>query len=218
MKRFLWAVMMLFVVFAPCAYADSIPTFNITQAIIPFISFGGDNEVFYFTGIGINFVGGGTATCDWCSYSLSPGSFLNPSVRVVSFDNTDGTAKIGGQTYSLNNGFLYNSSITALGVFRFPTNGRSSFTVSVPAVLNGPLHGFAPLLPSGNYNLQIPPYGTLVLTFTFSPAQNGFPASYQFSRGQFSVIPTPEPGTLGLMAMGLAGILGVKRWKALFRR
>jgi hypothetical protein len=40
----------------------------------------------------------------------------------------------------------------------------------VPAVLNGPILGFATSLPfRETFNLQIPTTGTLVLTFTFSP-------------------------------------------------
>jgi hypothetical protein len=38
MKRFFCLLMMLFVVFAPCAYADGIPIFDVTQAIIPFVN------------------------------------------------------------------------------------------------------------------------------------------------------------------------------------
>jgi hypothetical protein len=218
MKRFLGAVMMLFVVFAPRAYADGIPIFGVTQAIISLsTNVGGDNETFSFTGPLININGGGTAVCDWClpfDFSLSPGSSLNPSIGLVTFDNTYGTARIGGQTFDLSGGFLFNSSITAIGSFTFPTNGRRSFTVSVPAGFSGQIiQGSAPSLP--NYDLQILGYGvgTMVLNFTLVPSQNGAPAFYEFSRGQFSLVPTPEPGTLGMMATGLAGIVGMIRRK-----
>jgi hypothetical protein len=90
MKRFLWVVMMLFVVFGPCAYADGIPIFNVTQAIIPFVTNGaGDNDTFSFAGPLININGGGTTQCDWCMYSdfsLTPGSSLNPSIGRLIFD------------------------------------------------------------------------------------------------------------------------------------
>jgi hypothetical protein len=216
MKRFLWVVMMLFVVFAPCAYADGVPIFGVTQANISFVTnAGGDNASFSFTGPLINLGGGGTAQCDWCSFgnfSLTPGSSLNPSIGLIN-TSTNGTATIGGQTFDLSQGFLFSSSITALSSFTFPTDGRSSFTVSVPAGFSEPfIQGSALSLP--NYYLQILGYGvgTMSLNFTFVP-QNGAPSFYEFSRGQFSLVSTPEPGTLGMMATGLAGIVGMIRKK-----
>lgn len=218
MKRFLWVVTMLFVVFAPFVYADGIPIFGVTQAIIPFIFNGnGDNDAFSFIGPGINISGGGTAQCDWCTFdfSLTPGSSLNPSIGRLIFDNTYGTATIGGQTFDLSGGFLFDSSITALDSFTFPTDGRSSFTVNVPAGFSEQfIQGNAPSF--GNYNLQILGYGvgTMSLNFTFVPQYSGGPPSYyEFSRGQFSLVSAPEPGTLGLMATGLAGIVGMIRKK-----
>ncbi len=217
MKRILRVVMMLFVVAAPCAYADDIPIFGVTQTIIPFITNGnGDNEVFTFIGPGININGGGTVQCDWCmffDFSLTPGSSLTPGIERMIFDNTNGTATIGGQTFDLSGGFLFDSSILALDSITFPTDGRSSFTVSVPAGFSEQfIQGSAPSF--GNYNLQILGYGvgTMSLNFTFVP-QNGAPSFYEFSRGQFSLVSAPEPGTLGLMATGLAGIVGMIRKK-----
>jgi hypothetical protein len=216
MKRFLWVVMMLFLVFAPCAYADGIPIFGVTQAIVSFVNIGeGDNDSFSFTGPLINVGGGGTAYCDWCSFgnfSLTPGSSLTPNIGLI-FDNTNGTATIGGQTFDLSQGFLFSSSITALSSFTFPTDGRSSFTVSVPAGFSEPfIQGSALSLP--NYSLQIDNFGTMVLNFDFFPHNGGGPPSYyELSRGQFSLVSTPEPGTLGMMATGLAGIVGMIRKK-----
>ena len=203
---------MLLAVFAPCAYADSVPTFNIFQAVIPFsANGGGDNEFFSFVGSGIAVSGGGTAVCGWCNVltPLLAGSSLNPSISLATFDNTEGSASIGGHSYNLSGGFLFSSSITALGSFTFPTSSKGGFTVTVPAVLNGPIQGFAASFPSGTYNLQIPTSGTLVLTFAFFPSQDGFPAFYQFSRGHFSVLPIPEPGTLAMMGSGLCGIASI---------
>ena len=50
------------------------------------------------------------------------------------------------------------------------------------------------------------------LTFNVIPAEGDSPAGYQFVHGEF-IAATPEPGTIGFMATGLAGIIGVIRRK-----
>jgi len=207
MKGFHWVIATLILVLAQCAYADSVPTFN-TQANIPiFPNEGGDNEFFTFNGPGASMFGGGTAVCDWCisGTTFALGSSVNPSVQILTFDFVQGSVRFGGQTYPVL--VLFNSSITALNSFTLPTSGKGTFMVIVPAIVNGPIMGQAgTVVGSPDFNLQIPP-GELVLTFAFVPAQNGFPAAYKFSQAKF-LTTIPEPGTLGLMASGLAGILG----------
>jgi PEP-CTERM motif-containing protein len=108
--------------------------------------------------------------------------------------------------------FLSNSSISALS-FTFPTNGVSTFTVRVPAILNGPIQGQGDFPNFSSFQLNMPQTGHLVLTFNFFPASGGVPANYEFSQGNFVATTTPEPGTLGFMVTGLAGIIGVIRRK-----
>jgi hypothetical protein len=220
MKRLQWAVAMVLLALAQYAYANSIPTFT-AQANITFLqNFAGDNLVgATFSGPGVSIVNfGGDVVCftpRWCTLgeSFSPGSTLKPSIDLIDFGFVKGNARFGGQVHPVDIlGGLPQSAITALGNFTFPTHGNGAFTVIVPARLNGPIMGqtsdfFAP------FNLQIP-YGRLVLTFDFFPAGcfpggRCFPASYGFSRGRFTTLTgVPEPGTLGLMGSGLAGILG----------
>src|SRR5437588_12550479 len=86
-------------------------------------------------------------------------------------------------------------------------NSPFTFTVTIPANLTSPVGG---RLPDGSlFNLNIPP-GKLVLTFGFFPAVVGVPAGYAFTGGQF-IVATPEPGTIFLLATGLAAIVGRKR-------
>jgi PEP-CTERM motif-containing protein len=215
MRRFLWAIALLLPVWGHCAYANSIPTFT-AQANMPFlVNVDGENQLTTtFNGPGVSIVAeGGDVVCDsppeWCtqgvSFSLTPGSSLTPSIDLIDFDGSaKGTVRFGGQFHPVQGlGLLFPSAITA-GSFTFPKNGNGTFTISVPATLNGPIVGHTADF-SGDFNLQIPP-GRLVLTFDFFPGQDGFPASYGFSQGVFTTV--PEPGTLGLMMSGLAGIVG----------
>jgi hypothetical protein len=215
MKRFQWATPLLLLILTQCAYADSISTF-VAQANITFLTnFGsGDNQGSTFTGPGVNLSASGDVSCFWCglgAYSLTPGSSLTPSVVTDGLDFTfvHGSMTFGGQSqvcFGASGVFgdcgLDASGITALRSFTFPTNGRN-FTVTMPATLNGPIGG---ALGANQFDLQIPS-GRLILTFDFVPGQSGGPpAYYQFSQGMFTT--TPEPSTLGLMASGLAGIVG----------
>jgi hypothetical protein len=61
MRRFQWAFAMLLVVVAQYAFADSISTFNITQATV-FVGAGSDNAGFTLIGPGTNISGGGGST------------------------------------------------------------------------------------------------------------------------------------------------------------
>jgi hypothetical protein len=217
MKRLQWAIAMVLLALAQRAYADNISTFNINQVTIPFLlNVDDDNMFFNASGPGVSITGSGETLCEnppalggWCTQGtqLSSGSSLKPSF-FLAFCCVAGRVTIGGQNQVVDslsgaNGF---PQITALGSFTFPTNGKS-FTVSVPAILQGPLVGQTDAPQA--FNLQIPPRGTLVLTFDFFRGSNGVPDTYQLSHGNFTLSTVvPEPGTLGLMVSGLAGILG----------
>jgi PEP-CTERM motif len=143
-----------------------------------------------------------------------PGSSLNPSVSVF-FDTVDSIV-LGGQIpSSIDTVSLLGSSISALS-FTFPPNGVSTFTLSVPAILNGPIQGQSNFPNFTNFNLNMPQTGHLVLTFNFFPASNGVPANYEFSQGNFVATTVPEPGMFGLMATGLAGVLALALRKRRF--
>ena len=204
MKRFTWALALLFALFCS-AHANSVYTFNAFQVTYVFgANEGGDNATYSLVGPNINLTGGGTAFCQsFCNEGnlILAGTSVSPSMG-VDFEFSTGSVRIGGNTYPV---VLFLSVINAAS-FTLPLGGRvpTTFTIAVPAafsVVDGQV-----LNPAGSpLNVIIPP-SKLVLTFNYFPAANGVPAIYSFSHGLYTT--TPEPGTLGLMATGLAGIVG----------
>ena len=215
MKRFRWVILLPFVLFLQFAFADSV-TFNTAAFTYSFgTDFGGgDNAVYDLYGPGISLIGNDAgALCRFCSvgFSFSPGTSLVPDI-FVDFGYSVGFVTIGGTTYYGPEEILFYSSITA-GGFTFPAGGNTSstFTVNIPAsfpVVQGDVGGTL-------FNVNVPA-GQLVLTFDYHPAANGVPATYIFSQGNYTaggLTQTPEPGTIGLMAAGLAGMVGLIRRK-----
>ncbi len=93
------AITILLATCAQCAYANSIPTFYITQATMWMgpNDGSGDNVFFVLTGPGVNVTGiGGMACFDWCSGPIS-----DPSIASTSqiFLTAFGVATFNGKSY-----------------------------------------------------------------------------------------------------------------------
>ena len=206
MKRLIWGTAILFVVSATSAYADSIPILNINITLATF-SMGpndgsGDNVSFTLIGPGTNITGfGGMACFEWC---LGASGDPIPDLSSVSisqvFVGGFGSAIIGGTT----------DDPQDLSLCCFFSSGD----------LNGSVSGFVGEGPTfTQLKLWLPTAHLGVswgLTFNFIPAEGDSPAGYQFVHGEF-IAATPEPGTIGFMATGLAGIIGVIRRHVLHR-
>jgi len=188
---------------AQCAYADSIPTFHVTQATM-FMGpndGSGDNLSFSLTGPGVNITGiGGMGCFFWCSGNPIP----DPNVAFPSQISLTGfgPATIGGKIYD--GMFLsFSPSIFDEG------GGLVATTSGLAGSDTGPLQ----------FNLTLPTNGTWQFNFVPTTDQFGNPA-FSFTDGEFSAsapVPTLEPATVGLMLTGLAGIAGIARRKAKFR-
>jgi hypothetical protein len=193
-KRICLLVVLAFVVSAPCAYADSIPILdiNITYATAGLGPDGG--VVFTLIGPGTSITGYGGMGCSaWCLQAIPDLSSVDTSqIFVGAFLS----ATIAGTSY--------NPDLLSLCCL-FSGSGD----------LNTSASGFVGQDETFKYlNLTLPG-GTWNLNFAFTPASGGSPAYYQFVNGTLTggtpPAPTPEPGTLGLMATGLVGVAGVIR-------
>jgi hypothetical protein len=110
--------------------------------------------------------------------------------------------EIDSQSYSPDQLFA-NPSFLTTGSFTFPTNGQN-FTITMPASIDDitivtlcPIN--CPTFDLGGLS------GTLTLSFDYDPSNGG---GYYANSGSFtgSSAPTPEPGTLGLVAMGIGAL------------
>jgi len=169
----------------------------------------GDNVFVQLFGQGV-FIGamGGTPPGFFDVQPYFPGdSALGPTM--VFWDSAG--LQIGSTGYNFDQFDLFPTSIDIPSI-TFPTNGKD-FTVRVPFFV-WELDGT--ILQGGNDNTTCPSSGcdfsfvsrpgTLSFSFTFVPDVLNGAGAYFPGPASFS---TPEPGTLGLMVAGLAGILGV---------
>ncbi|PYX45392.1 MAG: hypothetical protein DMG83_10025 [Acidobacteria bacterium] len=199
------AIAILLAAFAQCTYANSIPTFHVTEAtMLMFPNDGsGDNVVFTFTGPGVSIAGdGGMACSDWCSSPISPDLAGTPSQIFIS---GLGLVILGGVTYDAGSLVL-----TGPSTFFDEVGGLNPSTSGIVGSSNGALQ----------FNLTLPTNGSWQLNFVPTTDQFGNPAIL-FTNGTFfasAPLPTPEPSTIGLMLTGLAGMAGIIKRKGKFRR
>jgi PEP-CTERM motif len=211
MKYLLLTITALLAFIPQHANADSIRNLKVTKLTISFLpnDGSGDNAFFSLNARETSIQGvAGTGCFAWCGLfnTFAPGSVLRPS---ISFFGIDGFFSVKMDTRTLNpDSFgIGSSSILALKGFRFPAGAVvPSFTVHIPATIPGPWSGIAQFGAQFiRFHLDLPAKGQLALTFTSTIGPNGLPA-YEFTSGKYIAMVSPEPGTLALAAIGLAGI------------
>jgi PEP-CTERM motif len=188
-------------------------TISITQALV---SIGpnegsGDNVSSTMGGRGTFISGGGGASCDFCGGSnfFLPGQSVSASVGFIAPLEFLSTVQIGGITFDPND-VTFGSAFISSGTIRFPaeTNTPPIFTIILPASFSE-VHGA-----TTNQQLTLAIHsGELVLSFDLMSPSAGATASYFYSSGEF--ITTPEPGTLVLLATGLAVVGSLLRRRAM---
>ena len=194
------AIAIVFAVTVQGSYADSIPSFQITQAQMSLFpdDGSGNNASFVFTGPGVTISGQGSMYCaDWCS-----GGFIFDTVGYTStiYVSRFYTAIVGGKTYDA-------STLALNNVFN---------DAGLNASGSGSVGAGESLL---QFNLVLPTNGRWNLNFAESIDEFGRPV-YSFTQGSFTAtapLLTPEPATLGMMLTGIVGIAGVLKRKAKLR-
>ena len=200
MKRLLWTIPMLFALISVNALADSV-TYTITNANL-YISpnyGGGGNLGFSMMGNGITLIGDGGTDPSFFdgSNGYLPGSPGGGGTTLFLWDVN--SAKIGSTTYGFGD-IQLNCCSAGLGTlgFTFPTNGKN-FTTVLPAGISLVSGTIVPA--DQSFSLIFTP-GRLTMSFYFAPDGRYYPSQATF-------VSAPEPGALGLMATGLAAIVGV---------
>jgi len=198
------ALVSLLVLCSQFTLADSIRTYWITSISMQMSPSdgSGDNIFFSFSGPNISFTGiGGMGCFDWCTTDPIYGTpSVSPSQVFIS--NFLDPVIVGGRpTPSFDFGFegqgLFNNFG---GVYPFVTGFAGegdSFT---------------------EFNLILPRNGNWGASFSYIPPSGDQPGYYLFGGALFEAsAATPEPGTIGLMLTGLAGIAGLLRKRQLLR-
>jgi hypothetical protein len=203
MKLVLRILPTVFVLISITAFADALRTnLNANVDIVPNLE--GDNVGVTLFGQGVSITVFGGTPAGWFDAPGGPTHYfpgdsgLGPTT--ITWDG--GQLQIGSTLYDFDQFEIGSGGVLDVPSITFPTNGKD-FTVTVaPFVweLAGTIDTNCPS--SGcNFDFLSKP-GELSFSFFFgAPSHEYFASSASFS--------TPEPGTLGLMAAGLAGILGV---------
>ena len=203
MKLVLRILPAVFALISITAFADT-TRFNLN----PTVGIGpnqgaGDNVFVSLSGQGVFAAAMGGTPLGWFDTGLPgylPGdSGLGPTA--VSVDNA--SLQIGSTGYDFNAGDFDISLGLNVPFITFPTNGRD-FTVTFPWIpeLDGTINTNCPS--SGCNFIFVGTQGTLSFTFFYDK----FNGVYFAGPASFA---TPEPGTLGLMAAGFAGLAALGR-------
>ena len=210
MKHLLRIFSMLVVLTSISAFGDSVSFVTSTFSIVANDG-SGDNIGGNISGPGINVSWSGGAPFDWFNgfFPFSPPGSDGGGGTTLYPDYVVGT--IGSQSYSGDQLQFFLVTLNA-GFFTFPTNGQQNFTVTVPASM-----GLLTFMSTDCTGISDCPQtftfatrpGELTLSYFYETSPNG--NGYAAESGFFTSTAAPEPGTLGLIAIGMCAIAW--RWR-----
>ncbi len=204
MKHLPRILSMMVVLTSISAFADSASYTNLNANFYLGPNYGvGDNIGGTIVGPGVNLTWGGGTPFSWFNNmfpNIPPGSGGGGGTTIYP-DLANGT--IGSQSFS--GGFevlLYAFTFNA-GEFTFPANGQQNFTVTVPASM-GLIYGEIDEYCPNNICEFTLATGPGQLTLSYSYISSPFGSGYYGVSGYFTT--TPEPGTFGLIAIGMGAV------------
>ena len=186
MKPFRWVAPLLFLLLCGSAFADTL------IFLVPNDGTGDNFGVIQRGGGETVVIGGGVPFAFFHTDGYAPGTTLGGGTDIF-FSN--GTVDFGGNSHDL--AFLSGPGTLILSSFTLPTNGKT-FTVTVEADI-----AISATIVDTGQSLDVSGGRLEKITFHFFDG-----LYFADSRG---LVATPEPGTLGLMGMGLISMLAVAR-------
>lgn len=187
------------------AFADSIPTFNMTQGSVSLTSIDVNNFSIgwsFSNGSGLNL--SGVDSWGTCLDFAPGGTSCNPNVMI---GLNQGAATLNGST----TGIFGIVSITG-GNFSLPVTG-TTFAISMPVLFSGTFITCPLVTPPNNgcnatnTNAQFNINGSGSATLDFFGFDTGNGIVWQFSSANYNMNAVPEPASLVLAGTGVLAIL-----------
>jgi hypothetical protein len=201
MKLVLRILPTVFVLISNTAFADTVrENLGVNAGISPRIGMADLNAKVFLVGQGVLIEDSGGTVTGWFDFGKEyfPG---DPGLGPTTV--TWGPARLQiGSTFYTSDQFELSPTLLNIPGITFPTNETNGevFTVTFPLIWTL----------DGTINTNCPSSGC---DFSFSSQPGKLNFAYLFNAGGYfaegATFSTPEPGTLGLMAAGLAGIRGV---------